>query len=133
MVADGFYEWRKNPGATDKKKAKTPLRFVLPDSPAFGMAGLFSVWRDSAGDKVSRFTILTREAVGAVAAIHHRMPLILRRADYGAWLSRETPASELQAILARHRGEALGGYEVDRRVGSVRNDDPSLIEPVGAA
>ncbi|MFK7988083.1 MAG: SOS response-associated peptidase [Sandaracinaceae bacterium] len=133
VVADGFYEWRKDPEAADKKKRKTPMRFVLPDGPAFGMAGLFSVWRDPEGEKVSSFTVLTREALGAVATIHHRMPVVLRQDDYAAWLSRDTEGPALSAILERHRGALLGGYEVDRRVGSVRNDDASLIEPVEPA
>ena len=128
VVADGFYEWKRHDGT------KTPMRFVMPDRGAFGMAGLWSIWRNPEGDKVSSFTILTRDAEGAAAEAHDRMPVILPRDAYADWLDRELDDAEaLRALLAAHRGRALVGYEVSSRVGSVKNDDPSLIEPVAAS
>ena len=127
VAADGFYEWRREGGQ------KIPIRFVVPDRRAFGLAGLWSTWRD--GDrKVSSFTILTRAAEGAVAHVHDRMPVILPRASYGAWLDRGlSDRDALEALVAAHRGAELVGYEVSKRVGQVRNDDPTLIEPVPGA
>lgn len=125
VVADGFYEWRT------AGKQKLPSRFVVPGAGPFAMAGLWAVWRDPSGERVSSFAILTCEAVGAVAAIHDRMPVVLPRPLYGAWLDRETTDPDaIAALLAAHRGAELEGYEVSTRVNSVKNDEPSLIEPV---
>jgi putative SOS response-associated peptidase YedK len=124
VVADGFYEWQR------EGKAKIPHRYHLGGAP-FGLAGLWSTWRGAADEKVSSFTILTRDAVGAPARIHHRMPILLPREAYGAWLDREVSDPEqLGALLERHRGEELLETRVSERVNSVRNDDPTLIDPV---
>jgi len=126
VVADGFYEWER------VGKEKLPHRFHLGGRP-FGLAGLWSIWRDEDEQKVSSFTILTRPAVGVTASIHDRMPILLPRRSYGAWLDRapDTPLETLQALLDDHTGEALERTRVSKRVNFVRNDDPSLIEPVG--
>ncbi|MGE0786807.1 MAG: SOS response-associated peptidase [Sandaracinaceae bacterium] len=127
VAADGFYEWLR------EGKAKLPHRFHLPDGAPFGMAALWSVWDSPEGEKVRSFTILTREAVGAVRTIHDRMPIVLPRESYGAWLAREEfPRDVLEAMLEAHRGEELVGDRVSTAVNDVRNDDPSLIEPVSA-
>jgi hypothetical protein len=51
-----------------------------------------------------------------------------------AWLGEE-PADELQlkALLARYPTDDMICWLVSARVGNVRNNDSSLIEPVAAA
>ena len=48
------------------------------------MAGLWSVWRNPKDEKdtdpLLSCTIITTDAVGELAEIHDRMPLIVRRA-----------------------------------------------------
>ncbi|HJL14049.1 MAG TPA: SOS response-associated peptidase [Sandaracinaceae bacterium LLY-WYZ-13_1] len=127
VVADGFYEWRR------EGKVKVPYWFRLPDGRPFGLAGLWAVWHDPEGNRVSSFTILTRDAHGPVAEIHDRMPVVLPRAAYGPWLDRETRDPEaIAGLLGRERGDDLERIRVSRRVNDVRNDDPSLVEPVEA-
>lgn len=125
VVADGFYEWRR------EGKLKVPSWFHLPDAHVFAFAGLWAVWRNPEGERVTSFTILTREADGAVAAIHDRMPIVLRPEAYEGWLDRALKdPSEVRRLLERDRGAELVGHVVSRRVNYVDNDDPSLIEPV---
>jgi len=127
VAADGFYEWLA------RGKQKIPFHFRLPGSRPFAMAGLWSLWRDAEGRRTSSFTILTREAVGATAEIHERMPIVLPCAAYGPWLDRAPRSTdETLSILGAHRGEELEGYEVSRRVNRVANDEPSLVVPVEA-
>ncbi len=127
VAADGFYEWRR------EGKRKVPFRFHLPGGAPFGLAGLWSVWDGPDGEPVRSFTILTCEAVGAVAALHDRMPVLVERARYAEWLRREAvPRERLEAILQAHRGRELVADEVSPRVNHVRNDDASLIEPVAS-
>ena len=130
VVADGFYEWKKV-GAQ-----KLPLRFVLPGQPLLALAGLWSVWTDPealdpAAAKVSSFSILTRPAEGAIASMHDRMPVVLPRASYAAWLDRDAQDAEAaHRVLETHVGARLEGYRVSTAVGNVRADGPALIEPV---
>ena len=122
VVADGFYEWRR------AGKKKIPYRFGFGGRP-FGMAGLWSVWRGER--ELSSFTILTRPALGATAAIHDRMPIILPRAQYGRWLDRAQRSHDtLHEVLDSHLGAELLRTRVSERVNSVRNNDDSLLEEV---
>ncbi len=81
IPAQGFYEWRKEPDG-----GKTPFFLTLPDAPVMALAGIFQR-TTTAGDVVrDTAAILTRQASGAAAAIHDRMPLVLAPGDVAAWL-----------------------------------------------
>lgn len=124
VVADGFYEWK-----TDGK-LKTPSWFHLPDRHVFAFAGLWAVWRNAEGERITSFSILTREAEGVVRELHDRMPVILRPEAYAGWLDRAlTDPSEVRRLLLEDRGAELVGHVVSRRVNKVDADDPTLIEP----
>lgn len=130
---DGWYEWRANPGTGDgagrKKAVKTPFFIHHEDGAQLFMAGLWSVWqpRDSAPPLLS-CTIITTEAVGEVAEIHDRMPLMLAEPDWDVWLNPDTPVDpELLARPPDVRGIEL--RQVSTLVNSVRNNGPELLEP----
>ncbi|MCY7412138.1 MAG: SOS response-associated peptidase, partial [Salinibacterium sp.] len=76
----------------------------------------------------------TRASTGALADIHDRMPVLLSRSLIDEWLdSGQRGSSGLLDTAARGAidvAQELGHYEVDRAVGSVRNNSPALIEPV---
>ena len=66
-----------------------------------------------------------------VAPLHDRMPVILSPDVYGAWLDRSlTMPGEVLELLEHERSRELVEHEVSRRVNDVKNDDPSLVEPV---
>jgi putative SOS response-associated peptidase YedK len=74
-------------------------------------------------------TIITTDAVGELAEIHDRMPLMLAQADWDAWLN---PDAELDSELLARPPDA-GGIElrqVSTLVNSVRNNGPELLAPV---
>ena len=62
------------------------------------------------------------------------MPVILKTDAWPAWLGEE-PADlpRLKALLAPYPADDMICWPVSVRVGSVRNNDSSLIEPVAAA
>ena len=76
------------------------------------------------------YTIITTAPNELMQGLHDRMPVILKREDYEAWLE---PGSdeELTGLLRPFEGE-LDAYKVDKRVGRVRENDEGLLEPVGA-
>jgi putative SOS response-associated peptidase YedK len=109
-----------------------------------GFAGLYELWRDpEIEDKEDpaawlwSVTILTTASVGALHRIHDRMPVIVPRAHYDAWLdpdygSGEGEADELLGMLDVGRDLALETYPVSPAVNSVRNNGPELVVPLEA-
>jgi len=124
IPADGFYEWTRN-------AARTPFAIARKDRRTMPFAGLWERWTDPAsGETIKTCTIITTTANELCAPIHDRMPVILDANDVARWLGEE-PANEdqLAALLRPYPADAMIAFAVDKRVGNVRNDDPTLIEP----
>lgn len=76
-------------------------------------------------------TILTTEANAVLAPIHHRMPLLLEREDWEAWLSAETDAEILLSALNKPvRADRLQTWGVAHAVNRTGNDNPTLVLPI---
>lgn len=137
VPASGYYEWHTVDGR------KTPYFISPADGQPLMFAGLYEWWKDpsKADDDATRwllsFTILTRSAVGDLGSIHDRMPLFIDADHADVWLdpTTEYPGDLLDAVVeaAPEVAQSLAAREVGSAVGNVRNDDPSLIEPVPAA
>ena len=62
------------------------------------------------------------------------MPVILAVENWPVWLGEATADLErLKALLAPYPAKDMVIWPVDRRVGNVKNNDPSLIEPIERA
>ncbi|HLX08653.1 MAG TPA: SOS response-associated peptidase [Thermoanaerobaculia bacterium] len=130
VAADGFYEWRKLDA-----KTKQPYLIRRQDRRPFAFAGLWAAWRGPAADRpVETFTILTTSPNELMRPLHDRMPVILDRRDFTAWLDPAArDAAALQALLAP---APAGGWEavpVSRAVNNPVHDEPDCIEPLLAA
>ena len=98
------------------------------------LAGLWETWRSRpTGQRVRSFAIVTTEPNEVCAQLHCRMPVVLAAEAWPAWLG-EQPADEahLKALLAPYPSDAMICWPVSQRVGNVKNNDPSLIEPIAA-
>jgi putative SOS response-associated peptidase YedK len=127
---DGYYEWRANPAAESGKKArKTPFFLHRADGELLFMAGLWSVWKPAKdASPLLSCTIITTDAVGELAEIHDRMPLIVAERDWDRWLDPDAPADlELLANPPDVRGIEM--REISTLVNNVRNNGPELLEP----
>lgn len=126
---DGYYEWRANPdGGTAKKVGKTPFFMHRRDGEPLFAAGLWSVWKSGKEAKpLLSCTIITTDAVGELAEIHDRMPLMLGEGDWDAWLNPDAPLDpELLARPPDVRDIEL--REVSKLVNNIRNNGPELLE-----
>jgi putative SOS response-associated peptidase YedK len=121
LPADGWYEWRPKPGG-----GKQAFYLTSTDGRPLAFAGLTA--RSAAG--VLTCAVITTGALGQLADIHDRMPLLLPADRFASWLAgneestkllRPPPADLLAAIEVRPVGPA---------VGDVRNDGPQLITKV---
>ena len=128
ILADGFYEWQKQDGGT-----KVPLYITLTDHRLFALAGLYEHWTEpESGEAVTSCTIITTTPNELMASIHNRMPVILPRDSYAAWLDpAETNAKAVLPLLKPYPAADMVAYPVSRRVNSPANDAPDLIERAG--
>src|SRR3546814_4779182 len=60
-----------------------------------------------------------------MAAVHHRMPVILTPEQVGAWLDPASRRDDLKALLKPLPDEAVSLTPVSKRVNAVREDDRS--------
>jgi putative SOS response-associated peptidase YedK len=61
------------------------------------------------------------------------MPVILKPETLPAWLGEDSAdAARLKGMLRPYPSEEMTCWSVSQRVGSVKNNDASLIEPIAA-
>ena len=90
-------------------------------------------WRSPAGEWVRSFAIITTPPNELCAELHTPMPAVLKLEAWPLWLGEE-PADpdQLKALLSPSPSEEMTCWPVSARVGNVRNNDASLIEPIAA-
>jgi putative SOS response-associated peptidase YedK len=126
VPADGFYEWRRDPGR------RQPFVVRRTDGVPLAFAGLWSGWRDrETGEVLRTFTIITTGPNGLMTPIHDRMPVILPPEAWSTWLDPSLEEiGELQGLLVPAPDEGLEAFPVETLVNNVRNDGPALIVPI---
>jgi putative SOS response-associated peptidase YedK len=128
VPADGFFEW------TGSGPNRSPIWFHRPDGKLLLFAGLYESWPVTPESWQRTFTIITTGANTVVSPIHDRMPVILADESVDRWLDpREEDLDSLREILAPAPDDLLTRLSVSPRVNSVKNDDPSCLEPAEAA
>ena len=122
VLADGFYEWRKEGGG------KTPYFISLASGEPFGLAGLWENWTDKeTGESLQTTTLITTDANDFMAPLHHRMPVILEANAAGEWLAGSMELlDDVSAITP-----PLQAWPVDRRVNNARNEGEDLVAAAG--
>jgi putative SOS response-associated peptidase YedK len=121
VPADGFYEW------TDGGGGKRQPHFIHNnDGSVMAFAGLWA----RHGDLLT-FTILTRDADGPAAALHHRLPVMIDPARAQDWFAADE--AHARALVTQAGGARLTHHPVDPAVGKVSNDTPSLIDAYPSA
>ncbi len=129
ILADGFYEWRKDPGG----KTKTPMYIRLSNGAPFAFAGLWDLWRGPDDSPVTSCTIITTSPNDLLAPIHNRMPVILPADAYEQWLDPdEQPADRLTPLLNPYPAREMTAHAVSRTVNNPRTDSPDCVKPAPA-
>jgi len=123
VLADGFYEWRR------EGEVKTPYYISLESGEPFALAGLWERWRNKETDEeLQSATLITTAANAFMESLHHRMPMVLEPGAADAWLSGDMQMIE----AATENAPSLRAWPVDRRVNNARNEGEPLIEPAGS-
>jgi len=124
VLADGFYEWRKD------THGKTPIFIRLASGKPFAFAGLWEFWRAPDSSEVLSCTIITTQPNELLASIHNRMPVILPETAYSTWLEAgEVDPKPLSELLIPYPSDAMQANPVRPLVNNPRYDSPELIVP----
>ena len=127
VLADGFFEWRK------EGKTRVPTYFHLKSGQPFAFAGLWETWKSPDGETVRSCSIVTTQANDLIAPVHHRMPVILSPETEPLWLDPLTETAEtLNPLLTPAPAEDMDCYVVSGAVNSVKSSGPECIELAAA-
>lgn len=126
VLADGFYEWRRDPAGG----VKQAFWITRSGGGAFAFAGLWSLWRRSDGaDALRSCTILTTAANATVAPLHDRMPVILPPGGETAWLDHGAPWASLGELIEGLSATETAVRPVGPAVNDARYDGPECLAP----
>lgn len=122
VLADGFYEWRKD------GNSKTPYFISLADGSPFAFAGLWETWNSKENDESLQTTaIITTAANDFMAQLHQRMPVVMLPEHAGRWLDGDMEL--LSEVI--ETPPSFHAWPVDRKVNNARNEGQSLIDAAG--
>ncbi|AOW92233.1 hypothetical protein BFN03_04600 [Rhodococcus sp. WMMA185] len=141
---DGWYEWQTEitegeTGTSAKKSSrarKIPYYMSPEDGSRLYMAGLWSVWRDRSVDQsppLLSCSIITVDSAAHLEEVHDRMPLVMPRDRWAAWLDPEHAASPDLLVASPDAMSGITVRRVSTLVNSVKNNGPQLLDPVSEA
>ena len=81
------------------------------------------------GELVQCAAMVTTDANELMAPIHDRMPVILPREHFDAWLAPDAAEGELLDMLVPYPADLMAAARVPPLVNSVKNDGPECVEP----
>ena len=123
----GWFEWHR------EGKVNQPYYFSLKSQDQFAAAGLWQI-SQKAAEPVTSCTMVTTDGNPLIARYHakNRMPALLARDDWDAWLDGENTEAELalQRITSWPEEDInvhpVDGRELAKRMG----DSPACIAPL---
>jgi putative SOS response-associated peptidase YedK len=129
IPVQGYYEWAT---ALGRYKPKQAFYISGIDNQSLSVAGLWSSWRAPDGQIIESASIITREAVGELATIHSRMPVMMSKERWGEWLDPKLhDVAALQGLM--HHEEPAAGLvpvPVSSAVNTVAVNNPELIKEI---
>ncbi len=135
IPADGYYEW------ITEGKAKKPFYIYRTDGGILAFAGIYELWRNSLVPEDHEdawywsASIITTQAADEIGRIHDRTPMVIAPESWADWLNPANNDKELMHAVMRPATssglDGLASHPVSTAVNSVRNNGPSLIEPLG--
>ncbi len=124
VLANGFYEWRKD------GKRRLPTYIYPKSGEPIAFAGLWEAWKSPEGPLIRSCTIITTQANSSIEPLHTRMPVILSDETQALWLDPLTEdTTNLEPLLIPATKEFLVTYRVSETVNSVMNPEQELILP----
>ncbi len=126
VPASGFYEWQR------EGRQRPQAYWVRPrDGGIIGFGGLMETYSSADGSEIDTGAILTTRANAAIGHIHHRMPVVIRPADFERWLNcRAGEPRDVFDLLESVEEDFFEAIPVSDRVNKVANAGPDLQEAI---
>ncbi|WP_027833575.1 SOS response-associated peptidase [Maritalea myrionectae] len=125
VPASGYYEWLRKDGE------KQPFHIHKEDGSLLALAGLYATWEGPNGEEIDSFAILTQEATGELADIHHRTPVHVPKEDMEDWLDTKNVNAQSALKLVRPLiKQGVTSFPVSKAVNNARNEGAELIKEV---
>lgn len=122
IPASGFFEWTK-----DTENNRLPWYIQARDQSPLAFAGVWQTW-DNGDTPLTSCAIVTTAANAHMSQIHHRMPVILTKANWPLWLGETT--GKAAPLMTAAPEDALAFHRVDPKVNSNRATGPALTDPI---
>jgi putative SOS response-associated peptidase YedK len=122
IPCSGFYEWSE-----DLEGNKTPWFIKRTDGSPLVFGGVWQEWGDES-IIVKTCAIVTTSSNTKLSNIHHRLPLVLERSDWGFWLGEEGHGAS--TLMKPTANDILTAYRVSKNINSNRSFGPDLMFPI---
>jgi putative SOS response-associated peptidase YedK len=126
IPATGFYEWKR-----DGSKKSQPYLIRPKGGGIVAFGALMETWHEAGGSELDTGAILTTAANDDIAAIHDRMPVVIRPQDFDRWLDcRGTEPRDVADLMRPIQPDFFEAIPISDRVNKVANMGPDVQEPV---
>ena len=122
IPCSGFYEWSE-----DLEGNKIPWFLKRNDGAPLVFGGVWQEWGDETAI-VKTCAIVTTASNSKLSKIHHRLPLVLERSDWGFWLGEEDHGAS--CLMMPTANDILTAYKVSNNINSNMSSGPDLMSPV---
>lgn len=125
LPANGFYKWKFS------EKKSTPFYIRLLSNQLTAIAGIYSVWKSSAGRDVYSCAMLTTDSNVLIQPVDDRMPVLIHPDHYEQWIGNEKlDKSDLNEIINGYAMTELTVNRVSEDVNDPENNSAELIQPI---
>ncbi|QVK17476.1 SOS response-associated peptidase [Mycoplasmatota bacterium] len=125
ILADGFYEWKK------ENKNKIPYHFKVTDQSILPLAGLWSAYTKEDGSNIYTCTVITTEPNEIMKPIHDRMPVILTLETEKTWLNPLiSDVDILESLLVPYQSINMDCFKVNPIVNNPRNETSDCLKSI---
>ena len=129
VMADGWYEWVKDP---DDPKKKQPYFIRLKSQAPMFFAALGEVHQGLEPHEGDGFVIITAASDQGMVDIHDRRPLVFKPEHAREWMESEIDEvrAKIQALECCQPTEDFEWFPVANIVGNVKSQGAQLIKPL---
>lgn len=108
----GFYEWVRRDGG------RFPLHFRPPGGGILTLGGIFTAYEGDRDQPLICMSILTTGPNAVMAPVHDRMPVVVARQDWQAWLDADTDDDVVDGLCGPAPDDALEAVEASTALNS---------------